>query len=58
VPCLNEAQEICDAWELARDLDAYRVPIELLEHGPHDEIAAALRSRTAALRRTPPLSAA
>jgi hypothetical protein len=58
VPCLNEAQEICDATGFARELTSYRVPIELLEHGPHEDVAPVLRSRTAALPRTLPLPAA
>ena len=55
VPSLHEERETaCDASEIARELAAYGVPIELLACGRHEDVAAELKVRIAAQLRTPP----
>ena len=52
VPSLHEEHETaCDASEIARALTAYGVPIELLECGTREDLAAALTLRNDARQR-------
>ena len=56
VPSLHEEGGTAgDPSEIARELTAYGVPIELLECGTHEDVGAVLKFRSAAQRRTLPI---